>query len=186
MKMIVGVFCAFAVSCISHGAVNVLDFGAKGDGVTDDTAAIQAAIDAVAAAGGGKIIIPYSPKGYRIARPAKEFVDGKPCRGQLVIPPRPGLNIAFEGEMPCRLLYSYQVRPPEAVRYNLSPTRFGKMGMTIRCSTMWLCRVFATGLCLENIFAPAISMCTTAKKGWFFTILRTCRSSGISSPSTTA
>lgn len=40
---------------IEGAAVNVKDFGAKGDGVTDDTAAIQAALDAGA---GNKVIIP--------------------------------------------------------------------------------------------------------------------------------
>ena len=85
------------------GVIDVVrDCGAKGDGVTDDTAAFQAAIDAVAARGSGKIFIPYSPKGYRIARPGREFVDGKPCRGQLVIPPEI-VNIAFACLGNCRL-----------------------------------------------------------------------------------
>lgn len=38
--------------------VSVKDFGAVGDGVTDDTASIQAAIDAVEANGGGILFIP--------------------------------------------------------------------------------------------------------------------------------
>src|SRR5205823_7314058 len=38
--------------------VNVLDFGAVGDGRTLCTAGIQAAINACAAAGGGKVVVP--------------------------------------------------------------------------------------------------------------------------------
>ena len=131
MKLLMFFFALSATTLVA--AVNVVDFGAKGDGVTDDTAAFQAAIDAVAANGAGKIIVPYSPKGYRIAGPGREFVDGKPCRGQLVIPPITKLNIAFEGEMPCKLLYTYQVRPPETVKSNFTPTIFGTMGMPNTC-----------------------------------------------------
>ena len=39
-------------------SVSVKDFGAKGDGVTDDTAAIIAALTAVYAAGGGTVYVP--------------------------------------------------------------------------------------------------------------------------------
>lgn len=38
--------------------VNVRDYGANGDDITDDTAAIQAAVDAVVAAGGGSVFFP--------------------------------------------------------------------------------------------------------------------------------
>ncbi|WP_342654390.1 putative Ig domain-containing protein [Pseudomonas sp. F3-2] len=52
---------------------NVKDFGAVGDGVTDDTAAIQSAIDAAAAAGGGQV---YVPTGTYIVSGGEEPSDG--------------------------------------------------------------------------------------------------------------
>ncbi|MBA1244267.1 putative Ig domain-containing protein [Pseudomonas japonica] len=52
---------------------NVKDFGAVGDGVTDDTAAIQATIDAAAAAGGGTVFV---PTGTFIVSAGEEPSDG--------------------------------------------------------------------------------------------------------------
>ena len=94
------------------GPINILEFGAMGDGVADDAPVIQEVINLLAARGGGKIFFPYTPKGYRIARAANNKVDGHGCRGQLYIPYQKTLrpNIAFEGEMPCKLLDAYMVR----------------------------------------------------------------------------
>ena len=47
--------------------VSVKDFGAVGDGVTDDTAAIQNAINAVNAAGGGVVYVPTTSSYYKIS-----------------------------------------------------------------------------------------------------------------------
>lgn len=52
---------------------NVRDFGAVGDGHTSDTAAIQAAIDAAAKAGGGDV---YIPAGTWIVTPGEKPADG--------------------------------------------------------------------------------------------------------------
>jgi hypothetical protein len=57
-----GAFCALA-QVPAGGSVSVKDFGAKGDGVTDDRAAIQAAIDSVTA---GVVYLPPAARGYLI------------------------------------------------------------------------------------------------------------------------
>lgn len=48
--------------------INVQDHGAKGDGTTLDETAINAAINAVSAAGGGTVRIPATAAGYAITR----------------------------------------------------------------------------------------------------------------------
>lgn len=50
------VICAISVS--ASGIYNVRDFGAKGDGVTLDSPAINAAIEAAVADGGGQVMLP--------------------------------------------------------------------------------------------------------------------------------
>lgn len=53
-------------SMIDGAYVNVLDFGATGDGTTDDTAAIQAAIDSFGASG-GTVFLPKPTTSYLVS-----------------------------------------------------------------------------------------------------------------------
>lgn len=52
-------------SMINGSPINVKDYGAVGDGLTDDTAAIQAAITDIIALGGGQIYVPNPPVYYK-------------------------------------------------------------------------------------------------------------------------
>lgn len=64
-------------SLIGRRVFNAQDppYGAKGDGATDDTAAINAAVTACAAVGGGTVLVPYTVAGYVVRRadPASQF-----------------------------------------------------------------------------------------------------------------
>ncbi len=66
--------------------VNALDFGAKADAFTDDTDAIQAAIDHVNAHGGGRVLIPYHNTGRYIITNImmKSNVDLHLCEGVIL------------------------------------------------------------------------------------------------------
>jgi len=99
-----------------NGQFNVLSYGAAGDGQTDDTDAIQSAIDAAAAAGGGRV---YFPRGkYRLS---KTFRDPKGANAQLVLPSvftytdQP-LPIVLEGPFPPATNYS--LYSPQAATEN--------------------------------------------------------------------
>lgn len=77
---------------------NVKKFGAKGDGKTDDTEAIQKTINA-AVKNGGTVFFPNGI--YHIGGPIIEHIDGLECMSQLYIPHCTAddtKNIVFMGE----------------------------------------------------------------------------------------
>ncbi|HUL58678.1 MAG TPA: glycosyl hydrolase family 28-related protein [Anaeromyxobacteraceae bacterium] len=83
-----------AADAVPGGAVrDVTAFGAKGDGVHDDTAAIQAALDS----GGGKPVVVYFPPGrFRIA-PAARGVDSDLSQGHALYVNFDNIKIAGAG-----------------------------------------------------------------------------------------
>ena len=83
----------------SEDYYNVRKFGAKGDRQTDDTQAIQSAINAAVTHGGGVV---YFPAGvYNISGPIIDSVGHQRCGSQLYIPfsdLKHPVTITFKGE----------------------------------------------------------------------------------------
>ena len=50
--------CLISLAAMAQGIYNVRDYGAKGDGKTLDSPAINSAIEACVAGGGGQVLLP--------------------------------------------------------------------------------------------------------------------------------
>ena len=70
MSLAIGGSSAATPSIPAHGTqwVDVRNFGAVGDGLTDSTAAFQAAVDHLIAIGGGTVFVPSAPANYLVTK----------------------------------------------------------------------------------------------------------------------
>ena len=93
---------AGAPYALAGASTNVKDHGARGDGLTDDSGAIQAAIDATARTGGGIVLLPPGTcplgRGLRVTTDAITLLGaGQGATTLLVRPELDGDVLAFDG-----------------------------------------------------------------------------------------
>lgn len=95
----------------------VHDFGARGDGETDDTAAIQAAFDAAHAIGGAVV---FAPAGRYAIRGRLELPTGVTLRGEWDWPDHPGegtILMAYAGRGEAEGVSFIRMHPCSGIRY---------------------------------------------------------------------
>lgn len=100
----------FALAAL--GWFNVKDYGALGDGSTNDTVAVQAAINACAAAGGGTV---YFPPGEYVISGTLQDTGAR--NGQLLLP-----TISYTTDPPMTIRFRGANRPPFASTTPVRPT----------------------------------------------------------------
>jgi polygalacturonase len=100
--VVVALSVAAAVFAAEKPALNVLDFGAKGDGVTKDTVAIQRALDTCAESGGGTVLLPEGVflTGSLVigANTTLQMAQRANLLGSADIADYPVINVRWEGE----------------------------------------------------------------------------------------
>lgn len=102
------------------GGTSVTSFGAKGDGTTDDTAAIQAAINAVRTAGGGIVYYP-GPAAYLVT----SSLNSTGTHGN-----QPILHVG-DGEYISRIVHTFPIGEAYPVLDGSGNTHGGTSGLTI-------------------------------------------------------
>lgn len=143
---------------IQNGRYDIRDYGAAGDGVTDDTAAIQAAIDAATAAGGQA----YGPEGtYKITSKITIKCDADFSLANIDVYDTPAIAVEVStgnAADPTTSITNATVVLPKVITNKTKPaTGWVGQGVGVRCVRNLSCQVvvgnvvgFKTGLLLTS------------------------------------